>query len=220
MGAKSKTKLAQPCLTVDLFHTPPHPRARNTISVYGLPYSPPPPLQRRCLSFKLKVTLSIVSCPPACPGDRAIRGTVVGCFWLGLPSMFLPAQCINILDFDFALTFCMCMIKIFWGGGVVTPSKPLPFTHPCFKMFLERSLNDPHHPTSSTFHCYPLTIHHPPKNLDHTLLCLDSLHHVLTNCIRPWHFALRLDSLLCVLTVCITPWHFELRTRLCNFDMK
>ena len=47
---------------------------------------------------------------------------------------------------------------------MVTPSKPpppyeqlLPLPTPCFKMFLERSLNDPtpHHPTSSILHCYP-----------------------------------------------------------------
>ena len=46
----------------------------------------------------------------------------------------------------------------------------LPLPTPVFKMFLERSLNDPHHPTSSIFHCYPLPIHHsfPPKNFDHT----------------------------------------------------
>ena len=46
----------------------------------------------------------------------------------------------------------------------MTPSKPpppyeqlLPLPTPCFKMFLERSLNapHPHHPTSSIFHCYP-----------------------------------------------------------------
>ena len=72
-----------------------------------------------------------------------------------------------------------CMIKIFWGPVVVIPSKPLPpmnnfcfYPPPCFKMFLERSLNDPHHPTSSIFHCYPLPIYHPfpppPKNFDHT----------------------------------------------------
>ena len=74
------------------------------------------------------------------------------------------------------------MIKIFRGAGVVTPSKPpppyeqlLPLPTPYFKMFLERSLNDPptpHHPTSSIFHCYAPP--HPPplpplKNFDHTL---------------------------------------------------
>ena len=56
-----------------------------------------------------------------------------------------------------------CMIKIFWGGaGVVTLSKPPPLrtTSPlhtlCFKMFLERSLNDPHHPTSKILHNFRL----------------------------------------------------------------
>ena len=62
------------------------------------------------------------------------------------------------------------MIKIFRGAGVVTPSKPPPpmnnfclYPPPVLKMFLERSLNDPHphHPTSSIFHCYPHPIHHP-----------------------------------------------------------
>ena len=71
-----------------------------------------------------------------------------------------------------------CMIKIFWGAGVVTAFKTpspyeqlLPLLTPCFKMFLERSLNDPHPPTSSIFHCYPLPIHHPfpLKNFNHTL---------------------------------------------------
>ena len=72
-------------------------------------------------------------------------------------------------------TSLRCMIKIFWGAGVVTPSTPpppyeqhLPLPNPCLKMFLERSLNDPqppnptlNHPTSNTLHCYPLSIHHP-----------------------------------------------------------
>ena len=60
---------------------------------------------------------------------------------------------------------CLCMIKIFLGGkGGDTFKAPsslqttFAFTHPCFKMFLERSLNyPPHHPTSSILHCY-----HPP----------------------------------------------------------
>ena len=72
------------------------------------------------------------------------------------------------------------MIKIFRGGGrggdtFKTPSpyeQLLPLPTPCFKMFLERSLNDPHphYHTSSIFHCYPLPIHHPfpRKNFDHT----------------------------------------------------
>ena len=66
------------------------------------------------------------------------------------------------------------MIKTFQGGGrggdiFKTPSlykQLLPLSTPCFKMFLERSLNDPHHPTSSIFHSYPLPP--PPKNFDHT----------------------------------------------------
>ena len=61
---------------------------------------------------------------------------------------------------------CLCIIKLFRGAGVVTPPSPprttFAFTHLPFKMFLERSLNDPHphHPTSSIFHCYPPP--HPP----------------------------------------------------------
>ena len=46
-------------------------------------------------------------------------------------------------------TISVKTIKFFWGGAVlVTPSKPssplrttFAFTHPCFKIFLERSLN-------------------------------------------------------------------------------
>ena len=72
------------------------------------------------------------------------------------------------------------MIKIFQGAGVVTPSKPpppyeqlLPLPTPCFKMFLERSLNDPPPPTTplqAPFTATPLPIHHPfppPKNFDY-----------------------------------------------------
>ena len=74
------------------------------------------------------------------------------------------------------------MIKIFQGGGkggdtFKNPSpyeQLLPLPTPCFKMFLERSLNDPHHPISNSLHCNPLSIHHPspppPKNFDHTIL--------------------------------------------------
>ena len=73
-----------------------------------------------------------------------------------------------------------CMIKIFWGAGVVTPSKPpppyeqlLPLPTPYFKMFLERSLNDPPPhttPLQPPFAATPLPIHHPfpPKNFDCT----------------------------------------------------
>ena len=55
------------------------------------------------------------------------------------------------------------MIKIFRGGaGVVTPLKPLPPTNnfclyppPVLRGFWKDPLMTPHHPTSSTFHCYP-----------------------------------------------------------------
>ena len=50
------------------------------------------------------------------------------------------------------------------GGDTFKPPSPyeqlLPLPTPCFKMFLERSLNDPRHPTSSILHCYPPP--HPP----------------------------------------------------------
>ena len=80
------------------------------------------------------------------------------------------------------------MIKFSGGGGgaeVVTPSNPSPlqttfaFTHPLFKdVYLERSLNDPHHPTSSILHYYAFSIHHhpsptPSKNVDHTYSVVD-----------------------------------------------
>ena len=65
---------------------------------------------------------------------------------------------------------------------MVTPSKPpplyeqlLPLPTPCLKMFWKdpSMAPHPHHPTSSTFHCYPLPIHHPfpPKSFDHTQSC-------------------------------------------------
>ena len=72
------------------------------------------------------------------------------------------------------------MIKIFQGAGVVTPSKPpppykqlLPLPTPCFKMFLERSLNDPPPPPPHFKHLSllpptPSTTPSPPKNFDHT----------------------------------------------------
>ena len=72
------------------------------------------------------------------------------------------------------------MIKIFWGAGVVTPSKSpppyeqlLPLPNPCFKTFMERSLNDPPPPTtplqaSFTATPSPSTTPSPPKNFDRT----------------------------------------------------
>ena len=73
------------------------------------------------------------------------------------------------------------MIKIFRGGGrggdtFKTPSpceQLLPLPTPCFKMFLERSLNDPHPPPPHFKHPSLLPPPHPPplppsKNFDHT----------------------------------------------------
>ena len=61
----------------------------------------------------------------------------------------------------------MRMIKIFRGAEVVTPSKPPPPTNnfclyppPILRCFWKDPLMTPHHPTSSTFHCYPPP--HPP----------------------------------------------------------
>ena len=52
-----------------------------------------------------------------------------------------------------------------WGGDTFKTPSPyeqlLPLPTPCFKILLERSLNDPQHPTSSIPHRYPLPIHHP-----------------------------------------------------------
>ena len=64
-------------------------------------------------------------------------------------------------------------LKFSWGGGgggggggmdgdTFNPPSPceklLPLPTPCFEMFLERSLNDPNHHSSSILHCYPLLI--------------------------------------------------------------
>ena len=59
-------------------------------------------------------------------------------------------------------------LKFSGGAGVVTPSKPpspyeqlFPLPTPYFKMFLERSLNDPTTPLQAPFTATPLPIHHP-----------------------------------------------------------
>ena len=70
-----------------------------------------------------------------------------------------------------------CMMKIFWGAGVVTafnPPTPMNnsclYSRPVLRCFWKDPLMTPHHPTSSIFHCYPLPIHHPSplKNFNHT----------------------------------------------------
>ena len=62
-----------------------------------------------------------------------------------------------------------CMIKVSRGVGVVTPSKPpapyeqlLPLLTPCFKMLLERSLNDPLPPYFKHLSLLPPPPPHPP----------------------------------------------------------
>ena len=66
------------------------------------------------------------------------------------------------------------MIKISRGAGVVTPSNPplpceelLPLPTPCFKMFLERSLNDPHPttPLQASFTAIPSPSTTPPLKI-------------------------------------------------------
>ena len=55
---------------------------------------------------------------------------------------------------------------------IATPSpyeQLLPLPTPCFKMFFERSLNDPHFKHPSLLPPSPSTTSSPPKNFDHTL---------------------------------------------------
>ena len=55
----------------------------------------------------------------------------------------------------------LIILAIGWAENMISLSK-MWLPTPCFKMFLERSFNDPtpHHSTSSIFHCYPPP--HPP----------------------------------------------------------
>ena len=81
---------------------------------------------------------------------------------------------IDLLSHGFVVIFgcpLRCMIKIFWGEGVVTPSNPpplyeqlLPLPTSCFRCFCKDPLMTPHphQPTSSILHCYPIPIHPPP----------------------------------------------------------
>ena len=102
---------------------------------------------------------------------------ILGSFIVHIVESFIDMSFIRIRE----LHHIWCMIKIFRGGKVVTPSKPpppyeqlLPLPTPCFKKFLERSLNDPHPPPPNFKHLSllppsPSTTPSPPKNFDHTL---------------------------------------------------
>ena len=73
-----------------------------------------------------------------------------------------------------------CMIKIFWGAGVVTPSKPPPptnnfclYTPPSLRCFWKNHLMTPPPPPPHFKHLsllppFPSTTLLPPKNFDHT----------------------------------------------------
>ena len=80
-------------------------------------------------------------------------------------------RCVEYVKLSYLCHIChschisWCMIKIFQGAGVVTPSKPpppyeqlLPLPTPCFKMFLERSLNDPPPPHFKHLSLLPPTL--------------------------------------------------------------
>ena len=89
-----------------------------------------------------------------------------------------PNSVILVYSAGGLLQLRLCMIRIFRGAVVVTPSKPpppykqlLPLPTPCFKMFLERSLNDPpppHFKHLSLLPPSPSTTPFPPKNFDYT----------------------------------------------------
>ena len=85
----------------------------------------------------------------------------------------------SILERINNVAFAWCMIKIFLGGQgwwhLQNPIPPyeqlLPLPTPCFKMFLERSLNDPHPPPPHFKHLSllppsPSTTPSPPKKFN------------------------------------------------------
>ena len=68
-----------------------------------------------------------------------------------------------------------CMIKIFWGAGVVTPSKPPPpmnnfcfYPPPVLRCFWKDPLMTPTTPLQTSFTATPFPSPLPPKNFDHT----------------------------------------------------
>ena len=112
------------------------------------------------------------------------------------------------------LTLCKiitCMIKIFQGGRggdtFETPSpyeQLLPLPTPVLRCFWKDPLMTPHHPTSSTFHCYPPP--HPPPLPPLTILII---HHMLiTNC------SLNLSEYFPGMKFCF--WHFSFSSRYCR----
>ena len=77
--------------------------------------------------------------------------------------------CISIVRLLSLVFRAKCMIKIFRGGRGSDTFKPpppyeqlLPLPTPCFKMFLEGSLNDPHPPPPHFKHPSLLPPPHPP----------------------------------------------------------
>ena len=90
----------------------------------------------------------------------------------------------------------------------MTPSNPpppwqlFPLPTPCFKMLMERSLNDPRPPPPHFKHQFtatPLPIHHPfsPKNFDHTHAPLKQFPHCFSNFLIFHHRGF---------PICITTW--------------
>ena len=82
----------------------------------------------------------------------------------------------------------LCVIKIFWRAGVVTPSNPLPPTNniclyppPFLRCFWKDPLMTPHHLTSSILHCYPPYYLATPSTTPFSLKIL-IIHPLYVNC--------------------------------------
>ena len=143
------------------------------IKFYGRgwkPYPPPPPVLQRDTMMKVSVR------PPKHHYDVISSHCVFKLAYfiehdIGYqPSKF---QCSRMSGSNFM------------DGGVENPSpqcyneikKPSAYR---VKMYLERSLNDPHHPTSSILHCYPPP--HPPPLPPLKILII----HPFLTLFKPW----------------------------------